>query len=65
MSEERYKNSAWLEFDLETHQIIAPVQIVRNYEQGVYLTYRYNRSVRFRVNHVRGPNAVLSAVFFD
>jgi alpha-L-rhamnosidase len=52
-------------FDLETRQMVSPVKIVRQYQQGNYLTYRYNRSVRFRINHIRGPNAVLSAIFFD
>ncbi len=52
-------------FDLETRQIISPVQVVRHYEKGSYLTYRYNRSVRFRINHIRGPNAAVSAIFFD
>ncbi len=51
-------------FDLATRQLIAPVRIVRNYDRGVYLTYRYDKSARFRINHVRGPNAVLSAIFF-
>jgi alpha-L-rhamnosidase len=63
--DKKNRRSAVEIFDLETRRIIAPVQIVRNYEQGVYLTFRYKGSVRFRVNHVRGPNAVLSAVFFD
>ncbi|MBE0654919.1 MAG: hypothetical protein IH594_14050 [Bacteroidales bacterium] len=52
-------------FDLETKEIIAPVQIVRDFSQGKYLIYRYNKPVRFRINHVRGPNATLSGIFFD
>jgi alpha-L-rhamnosidase len=52
-------------FDLETMEIIAPVKIVSDYSEGKYLTYSYNKSVRFRINHVRGPNTVLSGVFFD
>lgn len=51
--------------DLETKNIIAPVRIVDNYSEGKYMTYRYNNSVRFRINHVRGPNAVVSGIFFD
>jgi len=51
--------------DLETKNIIAPVRIVDNYSHGKYMTYRYNKSVRFRINHVRGPNAVVSGIFFD
>jgi len=52
-------------FDLETRRLIAPIRIVRDYTEGKYLTYRYHRPVRFRINHVRGPNAVLNGIFFD
>jgi alpha-L-rhamnosidase len=51
--------------DLNTKNIIAPVRIVENYAGGRYMTFRYNNSVRFRINHVRGPNAVVSGIFFD
>ncbi len=46
-------------------EMIAPVRILRDFGNGVYLTYRYHDSVRIRVNHVRGTNAVLNGVFFD
>ena len=52
-------------FDLETKNIIAPVRIVEGYSSGKYMTYSYNKSIRFRINHVRGPNAVISGIFFD
>jgi alpha-L-rhamnosidase len=52
-------------FDMETMEIIAPVKIVSDYSGGRYLTYSYDKSVRFRINQVRGPNAVLSGIFFD
>ncbi len=51
--------------DLDTKNIVAPVRIVENYSEGKYMTFRYNNSVRFRINHVRGPNAVVSGIFFD
>ena len=51
--------------DLDTKNIVAPVRIVENYSEGTYMTFRYNNSVRFRINHVRGPNAVVSGIFFD
>ena len=51
-------------FDLETKNIVAPTQVVRDFAHGVYLIYRYNRSVRFRLNHMTGHNAVISGVFF-
>jgi len=51
--------------DLESKNIIAPVRIVKDYAGGKYMTFRYNKSVRFRINHVRGPNAVVSGIFID
>ena len=52
-------------FDYETKKLIAPVRKVSDFETGSYLVYRYNKSCRFRINHIRGENAVLSAIFFD
>jgi hypothetical protein len=51
-------------FDLETKELVVPVQIVRDFYNGKYLVYKYNKPVRFRINHVRGPNATLSGIFF-
>jgi hypothetical protein len=59
------RRSAIEVIDLETKNIVAPVRIVDNYSKGKYMTFRYNKSVRFRINHVRGPNAVVSGIFFD
>lgn len=59
------RRSAIEVIDLDTKNIIAPVRIVDNYSGGKYMTFRYNKSVRFRINHVRGPNAVVSGIFFD
>jgi alpha-L-rhamnosidase len=52
-------------FDLKTLLRIAPVQIVRDFAQGKYLIYSCDRSLRLRVNQVRGETAVLNALFFD
>lgn len=52
-------------FDLENKNLLAPVYMVRNYSGGKYVTYEFDRSVRIRINHVRGINAALSGVFFD
>ena len=52
-------------FDLETLNIIAPVEMIRNYDQGKYVRFSFNKSVRIRINHVRGKNAALSGIFFD
>jgi len=52
-------------FDLQTKKLIAPVKIIQNYSGGKYLIFRYNKSVRFRIDQVRGLNAALSGIFFD
>lgn len=52
-------------FDLKTLSRIAPVEIVKDFEQGKYLIYECAQSVRFRINQIRGKNAVLNAIFFD
>ena len=52
-------------FDLKTLNRIAPVAIVQDFTEGKYLIYSCNRSVRFRIDQLRGRNAVLNAIFFD
>ncbi len=52
-------------FDLKTLNIIAPVQMIRNYENGKYISFSFDKSVRIRINHVRGKNAAVSGIFFD
>ena len=52
-------------FDRVTLKRIAPVQMVRDFAGGKYLIYRYDKSVRFRIDQVRGDNATLSGIFFD
>ncbi len=52
-------------FDLDSKRLLAPVQVVDDFAGGKYLIYTYDAPVRFRINHVRGPNATLSGVFFD
>lgn len=52
-------------FDRRTLHRIAPVEIVRDFAGGKYLVYAYDRSARFRIDQVRGPNATLSGLFFD
>ncbi len=52
-------------FDLENKRLIAPVQVVSDYADGKYLVFQFDGPVRFRINHVRGPNATLSGIFFD
>lgn len=52
-------------FDLATRKLAAPEQLVDNFHGGVWLVYKCDRSVRVRVAHVLGDNAVLSGIFFD
>jgi hypothetical protein len=52
-------------FDAKTLDMIAPVEIVRDFEGGKYVVYEVDRSVKFRFDRVRGDNAVLSGIFFD
>jgi hypothetical protein len=52
-------------FDLETRKLIAPTRVYSDFTGGVYAVYDCRQSVRVRVNHVRGDNAVWSGLFFD
>jgi len=52
-------------FDATTLNLIAPVKIVDKFTGGTYLVYKYNQSVKFRINKVRGELATLSGIFFD
>jgi hypothetical protein len=52
-------------FDLQTLKLLAPVQLVKDYQNGRYLVFDYSGSLRIRINHVRGKNAALCGIFFD
>ena len=52
-------------FDAATLNLIAPVKILDHFSGGTYLVYKYNQSVKFRINKVRGELATLSGIFFD
>jgi alpha-L-rhamnosidase len=45
--------------------LAAPVQGISNFQHGKYLIFECQGSVRLRLNTIRGPNAVISGVFFD
>ena len=51
--------------DAATLNLIAPVKIVRNHSGGTYLVFSYKKSVKFRIDKVRGGNISLSGIFFD
>lgn len=52
-------------FDGQTNSLAAPVRMISKFDDGRYLVYRCRGSVKVRVNHVRGGDAVLSGIFFD
>jgi hypothetical protein len=52
-------------FDGQTLQRLAPVKMVRDFAGGKYLVYHCDKSVRFRIDQVRGDNATLSGIFFN
>ena len=64
-ADKQYRRSAIEIFDLQTLNIIAPVAMVRDYERGKYMSFSFNKSVRIRINQVRGKNAAVSGIFLD
>ena len=59
------RKSAVEVFDLASKELLKPVYMVKNYENGKYITYTFKQPVRFRINQVRGTNAALSGIFFN
>ena len=59
------RTSAVEMFDLKSKKLISPLKIVSDFKGGKYLIFSYHRACRFRINQVRGENAVLSGIFFD
>ena len=51
--------------DAATLNLIAPVKVVKNFKDGAYLVYAYDKSVKFRIDQIRGNDATLSGIFFD
>ena len=52
-------------FDLDTLKRITEVRLVQDFSKGKYMVYQCDRSIRVRINQVRGKNAVLNGMFFD
>ncbi len=52
-------------FDLGSLELISPVKVIKNFSNGIYLSFSYNKSIRFRINQIRGINAVLNGIYFD
>ncbi len=52
-------------YSLPSLVLAAPVQMISSFEKGKYLIFDCHDSVRLRINAVRGPDAVVSGLFFD
>lgn len=55
-------------FDLDTLETVQAWQRVDNYVNGTFLTWEYDKSIRFRSSYIRaieGVDTGISAVFFD
>ena len=52
-------------FDAKTLKMVAPVQVIKDHVAGCYLIYKYDKSVKFRIQQIQGANAALGGIFFD
>lgn len=59
------RNIAVEMFDAKTLKMVAPVQVIKDHVAGCYLIYKYDKSVKFRIQQIRGANAALGGIFFD
>lgn len=59
------RRSAIEVFDLNDKKLLMPVQVVQAYGEGKYVILNLDRSVRLRIDQIRGTNASFSALFFD
>ncbi len=63
--EKEGRRSAIEVFDLNNKVLLMPVKVVSDYRNGKYIVFNADRSIRIRINQVRGSNASLSALFID
>lgn len=63
--EKQQRRQAYEIIDFETGDLVAPVQVLKGYENGKYIVFECDRSVKIRFIQMRGDNAVVSGVFFD
>ncbi len=52
-------------FDRVTMNTVSPISIVEDFQGGAWMSWKYNKSVRFRIVAVKGNGPSLSAVAFD
>jgi hypothetical protein len=51
--------------DAESLNLISPVKMVDDFGKGKYMIFSYDKSVKFRINKIRGRIISLSGIFFD
>lgn len=61
--QERRQMIEW--FDGQTLDPVMPPFLLEDFEEGAWLRFRLDRSLRIRINHIRGGDAVVSGLFFD
>ena len=52
-------------FDRVTMNTVSPISILEDFQGGAWMSWKYNKSVRFRIVAVKGNGPSLSAVAFD
>ena len=52
-------------FDRVTMNIVSPIAVIENFQGGIWMSWNYSKSVRFRIVAVEGNGPTLSAVAFD
>ena len=45
--------------------IVSPIAVIENFQGGIWMSWNYSKSVRFRIVAVEGNGPTLSAVAFD
>ena len=52
-------------FDAKTLNLLTPVKKVDNFGGGKYILFGYDKSIKIRINKIRGSKIVLNGIFFD
>jgi hypothetical protein len=50
---------------LDNAGTVLDTRTVSGFENGEYLTWKIKGQIAFRISRLQGPNAVLSALFFE
>ena len=49
-------------FDANTLNKVAPVKVISGFSGDIYFSFSYNKSTKFRIDRVRGDNAILNGI---